>query len=272
MISTKGRHIEIKILNIKISLKWFSLLKYINKYKVKRILKKIYKSKSIIVIGDSHTDIFSFNKYKNKMIIYGNNIDNPNSHIYFNYHKNFITYHLGAVTAFNSNNKNSSTGCLNKVKFLINNNFIPPKSVCICVFGEIDCRVHVQRQAEKQGISIERNIEQIIENYLHFLKYLVNNNLNIVVYAPIPSQPDNINIDSMFPRFGTQLERNKITKIFNQKLKEKCIANNYKFVSLFENLINEDFTTKQEFLNKNDFVHLGNNAYPMIENMCREIL
>lgn len=270
LIELTYTHIKFQFKKIKISLrlnKKFML--FINRIRVRLLLCSFAKVHKIYVIGDSHTDIFSNNKYENKILIYGD-IDNQYSQIWFNYSEKFITYHFEAVTAYNSNNPNATVNSLKKINYLLRNGFIPKDSTVLTCYGEIDCRVHIKQQAEKHNISINDEVNRVVNNYLEYLLFLKNKHLNIVAYGPIPSQSDKVKIDEKYPRFGTEQERNEITKIFNEYLKEACVQKQIKFVTLFDTLINSDNTTKQEFLTT-DKVHLGIKALPLVKNLYKEI-
>ena len=61
------------------------------------------------------------------------------------------------------------------------------------------------------------------------------------VFAPIASWSDDKPYDG--PSFGSNLERNSLTKMFNQYLEKKCLENNIKFISIFEEMLNMDGST-----------------------------
>ncbi len=234
----------------------------LDKYKIKKYVKK-HKNDSLFVIGDSHTEIFHKNNYAAKKLITGNT--NKKTEIWFNSSKHFICYHLNAVTAYNTDNKNATISTQNKVKYLIEHAYLPKGCTIVCCFGEIDCRIHIQKQSEKQLRSIEDIIDDVLKNYEAFLKMLKNKGYQVIAYGPIPSQKDDIPIDQQFPRFGTQQQRNIVTKIFNEKLKTTCDKIKVGYKTLFYDIINDDMTTKEEFISKEDYVHLGIQSFPLIE-------
>ena len=233
--------------------------------KIKQYVQDHAKS-SIFLIGDSHTEIFHKLNYKNSVLIYGSN-ENLNSRMWFNHSEHFICYHMFSVTAYNTNNPNASIPTLLKTRFLIDNGFLPKGCTIACSFGEVDCRVHIQKQSEKQHRTVEEIIDDVLNNYGSFLLMLKNEGYNVIAYGPIPSQSDKINIDPMFPRYGTEIERNKITKLFNQKLEQFCNKNKIGYKTLFYDLINDDMTTKDEYLNPQDHVHLGLQTYEKVEDL-----
>lgn len=218
-------------------------------------LYNIYKKKNAInVIGDSHCNFFSGNEqlaYFNCPLEYGIN----NCQDKFN---TFNTFHVGPALAYNLNKYNTKTKAREKIEYLLKHNIIRKKSKIICCFGEIDIRVHVLKEALRQHMDYKLVIDNIIENYLNFLLSLKKRN-KIYVWGPIPTQKDNSLINPEYPYFGDEITRNKATSYFNNKLEEVCIKNKIVFLSIFKNLINDNFTTKDEFIA--DGCHLSQKAW-----------
>lgn len=217
--------------------------------------------KTVFVIGDSHTDIFNGNTFDKKK-----NLATKEKRWFLcaNYEKapDIVTYHLDAVLAFTANNQNSTLRCKEKVQYLINNGYLPRGSKIVISLGEIDCRVHVKRQAELQGINVSKVLDNIINNYFSFIFWLQSESYKVVVYGPIAQQKDSCLLDPAYPRYGTEIERNKIVGQFNEKLKIACKNKNIGFFTIYDQLMNEDGTTKGEYLR--DGVHLNNKAIPML--------
>ncbi len=218
------------------------------------------------VIGDSHTEIFHKNSMATKVLIAGSEAE-PNKRMWFNKSKHFVCYHMFAVTAYNTNNPHATIPSLTKTKFLIENGFLPKGCKVICSFGEIDCRVHIQKQSEKQHRPVEQIIDDVMKNYETFLLMLKKQGYEVIAYGPIPSQSDHIALDPTFPRCGTEIERNKITKLFNQKLELLCKKNQLGYKTLFYDLINKDMTTKDTYLSIEDHVHLGIQSFEKVKKL-----
>ena len=128
----------------------------------------------------------------------------------------------------------------------------------MCAFGEIDCRVHVLRQAEKRGGDFRPVVDEIAANYLEFLKYAAQEH-PVYVWAAVPSQKDDEQDNPAFPRYGTELQRNAATKYFNCKMKTLCDENGFKFFSIFDKLIDSNGRTKSEYIA--DGCHLSQKAW-----------
>ena len=61
------------------------------------------------------------------------------------------------------------------------------------------------------------------------------------------------------PRYGSEEQRNKLTKIFHEKLKEKCTQNNVYYLSFIDKLMDSDYQTNKDYLNT-DNLHLSQKA------------
>jgi len=217
---------------------------------IKKINAKIY------VIGDSHTNFFGGTEYINFLPL-ENHINTSCNLVDF-----FKTFHLGPALAYNSNT-NSSTNTLAKTLYLIEKNYLPPKSTLLLCFGEIDIRVHVLKQAEKQNKTVEQVIEDILDNYLKYLKILQNKGYHIICWGAIASQKDEWETNPDYPKYGSEIERNQATSQFNKKLKEICLANKLRFLSIFDDLVTADGETIEDFLAK-DKCHLSQKAIPLV--------
>lgn len=266
----------------KISIILYSILKIIKKNMIKiyskimgiYFLKQVKKQKDrTFILGDSHSIIFAnksigdfcnmkkskTNKFPLRIII--KNIKN-------------IICHLGPCTAYSLNNPNSISQGLNKTFNIIETFDINKSDTLILVFGEIDCRVHIKKQSELNNNTIEIAVDEVLKKYEEYINIILKYTTNIICYGPIASQPDCTNIDPDFPRYGSNFERNEITKLFNKKLELLCKQLNIKFTTIFFDMVDNNIT-KIEYVNV-DFVHLSNNAiglvnkafYPDYEKIC----
>ena len=128
--------------------------------------------KNFFVIGDSHVNFFcGYEKLTGSPLIINNKFTGincqPNPLV-----NNFFVFHLGPALAYNLNKYGSQTQAREKIEFLLGSGIIPKGSAILCAFGEIDMRVHVLKQAEKKNISFERVADEILDNYMEFLKFL----------------------------------------------------------------------------------------------------
>lgn len=205
------------------------------------------KLKKIYCVGDSHTSIFSG---YNKILPLAPNTQKRYSLL--------EPYRLGAVLAYNIQQKETSTHGLEKFNELVNS-VIPPKANILLVFGEIDCRVHIVSQAHKQNVSIEKIVRNTINRYLEFITELKKQNFNLIICGVLPTTTlQSTNMD--FPTSGTIEERTQATLLFNKGLKAICENGNIQYLSIYDYVINTNgFMNEYYFI---DGYHLSNNALP----------
>ncbi len=250
-----------------------------NRNNLKKI-QKLYVEKvtndTIFAIGDSHSIIFGLNKEHSDYIELGYN-KKTLIWCYYNNAPDYFVYQLGPCLAYNTNNKKSQWNSLGKVLFLIKNKLLKPngggdlelnKPKIICAFGEIDIRVHIKKQADKENKPIEEIVDAVLKNYTEFILYLKESGFTPLIYGPVPSQSDKAKLDPNFPRYGNEQERNHITKIYNDKLKLWCNNNSIEFKTLFYELIDENMNTKKEFFTK-DNVHLDKENAQMAQALFK---
>jgi hypothetical protein len=222
------------------------------------------KERTIIVLGDSHVNYFSGNEMLSFIPI-GNFVDTCDQ-------VNGLPLtclHLGACLAFNSNRYGSSSGFREKLDWLLNS-FILPDAPMIISMGEIDIRAHVVKQAGLQGKSNNEIVDSILKNYLEFLTMLQQQGHRITCWGPIASQKDSCPLTPDHPRVGSEKERNQITAYFNRSLEEICKDNGFGFISLFSQMVTDDYETRPEYLSADQF-HLGQFSAGALHSMISGI-
>ena len=224
-----------------------------------------YVNNTIIVLGDSHVNFFSGNESLSFVPI-GNDINVcPNAAAH-----PFTALHLGPCLAYHCNQTDTSTRFREKVDFLCRN-FIKPNAHIICCLGEIDLRVHVFRQTVLQQRTYQNIVDDILAEYLPFLVSLKERGYLVSCWGPIASQRDVCPIDPEFPRSGTETERNLATAYFNEQLAAGCRQHNIGFLSVFKQMITEDFQTIEEYLSA-DHCHLSQRALTLAQPVWEKIL
>jgi hypothetical protein len=188
----------------------------------------------IYIYGDSH-GMFSFK-----------NLNIP----YIDYHENSITMHR--------------IGRDNKI-IHFNNTQHDSNSIICLVYGEVDCRCHIQRQ-----IDIGRNeddvIYELVVNYFNTIKSNINIYKKIIIVGIIPptkkSDCENINGPMLgeVAFVGTDEDRSKYTIKVNKLIEELCNKNGYIYFNPYYYYTRpEDGTLKYELSDKT--VHLGDNTF-----------
>lgn len=187
-------------------------------------------------IGDSHVCVFSGQ----------NGIDKKDISPYFK------TYRIGAPTAYNSYRY------LEKITNIINT-YVVAGDKLLFSFGEIDCRSHIIKHT-----SINKSIEDVVSvcvsRYGKLLKTISQFGFPILVWNVIPTSPKDI--FGNYATVGSYSDRMKVTKIFNQMLKDFCLKNNLTFVSIYDIIVDTlDVQDRSYFL---DDIHLSQKALPLI--------
>lgn len=220
---------------------------------------------TIIVLGDSHVNFFSGNEQLTFVPI-GNQINicpTITNHP-------FTVLHLGPCLAYTCTQPNTSMRFQEKADFLFTN-FIKPNAHIICSLGEIDLRVHVIPQSQKQQRTYQEIVDDVLTQYMSFLLSLKEKGYHVYCWGPIASQPETCPVDPAFPRNGTEAERNMATLYFNYQLATQCKQHNITFLSIFNQMITEDFRTKSEYLSS-DHCHLGQKALALAEAIWKQVL
>lgn len=152
----------------------------------------------------------------------------------------------------------SSTKALEKTKWLLKH-FVRPGGGIVCVFGEIDIRVHVCKMQREHRKTMQEVVDDIIKRYSRFLIWLRDLGYDVYCWGPIASQPDSCENNPKYPRNGSMFERNKATEYFNKELKQICLKEGIGFMSIFDKLVDDNYNTLFCYYS-DDHVHLSNRA------------
>jgi len=179
----------------------------------------------------------------------------------------FKSYHLGPALAYNLCEINSqSRGRENLFEVL---KTIPPGEKVLLVFGEIDCRAHLLKQADRQNRDIPEVAQECVQRYFSAIEEVSKMGYEVMVWAAIPSFPCNY-IDSEYPAYGSPKERNRATRLFNEEIERLCRNNGLRFISIFDQLLTKRGNTKIRYYM--DFAHLSNKAMPLaIRKLQKEL-
>lgn len=216
------------------------------------------RNRTIPVIGDSHVNFFSGNeelsfrpigKEINTCRFLGNDLP-------------FTPLHLGPCLAYNCMQPDSSTGFFSKLQFLCDQ-FIIPGSKLIIVLGEVDLRAHVFKHLEKEN-DYRSVVDTILVRFYPLLKWLKKRSYQVACWGPIATQPDQCPVTDTYPRIGSEVQRNQATAYFNDRLKEHCETNDYGFLSVFYDMIDDHYHTRIEYLSP-DLCHLSQRAIPLAQ-------
>lgn len=130
----------------------------------------------------------------------------------------------------------------------------------LMMVGEIDCRVHLPKYITQER-TVANVVEECVSRYHRSILDLKNKGFNVAVAGAQPSLSDESILKRMSEKerqyniAGTAAVRNQICKhwdLFHQSL---CDENDIPFVSIFNNLIDENGKTKEDMFS--DFIHLS---------------
>jgi len=206
----------------------------------------------IYVIGDSHVAIFSIYNDQNYMLPLNKMCKSPLHSL--------CSYRTDPHTAYNLINK------INEFEQIIRELDIKDEDILIFSYGEVDIRCHI---GFHNSYGVESVVNSAIENYLRFLLHF-KKKYNVGVWGPIASGADNGMQGNGRPSFKTSIERNKITKMFNNRLEERCDQHNIIFKSIFKTLLSNDRDTNTAYYV--DGVHLNIHAQPLVFNEFKDLL
>lgn len=187
----------------------------------------------IHVIGDSHSLLFQHHLIK--------------------------IHYLGAVTAFNLINNNSTSKGREKL-FQAISKIRNKKDIILLVFGEIDCRIHIyyQHNKSKGKISMRSLIRNTAQNYIEAANEIKKLGFQVAVFNVMP--PGSQKNIYKYPYYAPWETRLKITKMMNEELNKLCKQNNIHFINIYDSLVNPDHLSEKKYRKKEyifDSVHLN---------------
>lgn len=201
----------------------------------------------IYIYGDSHANFC----FKNL------NLDHKNY-----YHPSITMFRIGRDNIIINFNKDE----------------IQENDVIILVYGEVDCRCHVQRQINS-GKDEDDVINELTNKYFQTIKdNIPDKNLKIIIVGIIPPS-EKYNYESIngpilheFPFVGSDEDRVRYTNKVNKNLQEHAINNKYIYFNPYSYYSREDGMLKFELSDLN--VHLGDNSHFLekFEELCKSFL
>ena len=173
------------------------------------------------------------------------------------------TFHVGSATAYNLSHKDSQTKVWQKTESIIESNLIPHGGQILLCFGEIDCRVHLIRQAELQQRTFEDVARDTVGSYMIYARWLRDKGFQVTCWGAIATQKGMGSEKQEFPCHGSEIERNKVTRIFNAILETECLREEIGFCSIFDQMIDEKMETLSDYISS-DNCHLSQRAVPLV--------
>jgi hypothetical protein len=149
---------------------------------------------------------------------------------------------------------------------------VPRGSHVMLIFGEIDCRAHVLKQAKVRGVTVSEVVKELLDSYFSVIKEVIAMGHTVIVYNAIPSRikaSTKSRQDPDYIAIGSCLERNAATRLFNQGLATRCRENGIYFLSTFDALVDAEGLTNTWYYF--DTIHLSQRAMPVALNALRGI-
>jgi hypothetical protein len=139
------------------------------------------------------------------------------------------------------------------------------------LLGEIDCRVHIGRQADTSGRPLEECVEEVVDRLFLCYLDLKQKGYTPLVFAvqPPADVPPSVHPDC--PVYGGLANRNRITRLFNTTLERKCKIHSIPYCSIFDELMEDEIHPKQGLFM--DYVHMkGSKVRPYYDQALRKLL
>lgn len=172
----------------------------------------------------------------------------------------FRSYRIGPATAYQLENK------IPIITEILTSVYKPDDKVLFC-FGEVDIRAHLKKQMYLQNKTINEVVKECVDRYIKTLIHFKDKGYSVMAWGPIASWHESKPYHGG-PSFGTCLERNQITKEFNRYLGELCNENGITFISIFNDMVDENNITIAGYLDdwEGSHMHLSQRAMPLIIN------
>ena len=185
-------------------------------------------------------------------------------YIYGDSHANFSFKNLQRYFPCNNYYENSITMYrIGRDNNIINyRNEQTKDDIIILVYGEVDCRCHVQRQID-MGRNEDDIINELVHNYFITIKNNITKFKKIIITGVIPPVKRNDfeilhgPILHELPFIGTDEDRVRYTKKMNELLEKLSNKNGYIYFNPYDYYTRPDGTLKFELSDK--LVHIGDN-------------
>lgn len=106
--------------------------------------------------------------------------------------------------------------------------------IVVFTLGEIDARVHIGKQRDKQRVDLNDILVPLVDNYINIINHnkAFYQNIYCVVMEVVP--PTHTCNNSEFPYYGTSKDRINITRQLNKRLQVSCLQNNIMWLPIHD--------------------------------------
>ena len=170
------------------------------------------------------------------------------------------TIRLGAVLAYNLVSLETRNKGRQKLFNVLR--LLPAGSRVVLLFGEIDCRAHLIKQAREQDRPLDTIVRNCVGRYVRVIREVKGLGFRVGILAPFASSWDTVDPSIEFPCFGTCVERNAVTRMFTEELNKKCERLGIPVISILDALTDRAGNTRRRFYM--DGFHLSTRALPLL--------
>lgn len=205
----------------------------------RRVADTLLARKRLLVIGDSHANIFRAPLLQQELASYS-----------------IAVCDIGGATVSGLANPNSTTQAL--PQFLATWRQVKP-SVLLVLLGEFDTGFVIWWRAAKDGKSVDDMLSQALRNYCNFLEEIGTSQTTIVLSAPMPTIKDGQSwgdiANARREVTATQRERTALTCRFNNEVRDICDRLGIQFVSLDKECLDGNGLVRRFLLHKDPNNH-----------------
>ena len=171
----------------------------------------------------------------------------------------FRTYRVGPALAWSLGRDGTRMRGREKVEEVLRK-AVPPGAPVLFLFGEIDCRCHLLRQAETQGQTKAALAAECADAYFDAVLELAGTHPLLFCSLPASTQKSLEGEGEEFPTVGTCLERNAVIRAFHARLSGRCAEKGIALVDFFDSLVDAEGLTLPGYFR--DEIHLSQRAMP----------
>ena len=204
---------------------------------LKLFIIRVYPNMKICCIGNSHVNTFSgesnLTRSFNNSLFSGRNIGPV---IAYNFYEN---HYKRAIEAYSEIEEGKDT-------------------YLSLVVGEVDCRLHIPLQADKQKRSDDSVVGECVERLFKCYRDILNTGNKCIVFSTHPTTLESHSMsDKELPIYGCWERRNNICVLWNKYIKEFSEKFSIPYISFYQDLVDNNNRTKMEYYL--DYCHLNSN-------------
>jgi hypothetical protein len=203
------------------------------------LLKRKFFLEEVLVLGDSHADVFSHKKFTDHF-----------------QNKFFNVVWVGGATVSGLTNPKSKSQALPIFREYIKKT---TAATTIVLLGEVDTGFVIWYRANKYITTVSIMLDMAINNYQNLILEISKKSCVVCISAPLPTIRDENDwgevADARKEVKATQLERTELTVLFNKRMQGFCEANGFNYLSFDNESIGEDGLIRAELYSADPYDH-----------------